>query len=85
MVEELGVLPGLRFGRREWGDQGGAFEQAAKVFFARVQMLALGELEIRGGFVAYFEPLELYDPNEFLTAAPDLALLQFHGVGTHLS
>jgi hypothetical protein len=50
-----------------------------------MQMLAVGELGIGGGFVTDFKAFEMHDPDEFLAATPDLALLQFHGVGTHLS
>jgi len=77
-------LPGRSFGRRERGNQGGAFEQPAEVFLARVPMLAVGELGIRGGFVANLEPFELHDPHIFLAAVPDLTLLKFHAMGTHL-
>ena len=87
-----GVVPGnpILFGWR-WKpgwflrEQGGAFEQAAEIFFAGVLMLAVGELEVRGGFVADFEPFEVDDADEFLAALPDLALLKFHGREIHLS
>lgn len=60
-------------------DQGGAFEQAAEIFFAGVPVRAAGELEIGGGLVADFEALKLDDADIFRTAFPDLALPQFHG------
>jgi hypothetical protein len=48
-------------------------------------MLAVGEFEIRGRFVADFQSFEVDDPDEFAVAAPDLALLKFHGAIMHRS
>jgi hypothetical protein len=59
--------------------QGRAFEQAAEIFFARVLMLAVGEPEIRRGFIADFEPFEVNNADVGVAAFPDLALLKFHG------
>jgi hypothetical protein len=55
-----------------------AFEQAAEIFFARVLMFAVGELEVRRGFVTDFEPFEVNNADVFIAAFPDLALLKFH-------
>lgn len=65
----------LSFGR----DQRCSFQQPAKIFFARVLMFAVVELNIRGRFVTDFEALKVDDPNVFIAAFPDLSLLKFHG------
>jgi hypothetical protein len=54
-----------------------AFEQAAEIFFARVLVFAVGELEIRRGFVTHFEPFEMHNADIDVAALPDLALLKF--------
>ena len=40
-------------------------------------MFAVGELEIRRGFVTDFEPFEVNNADVFIAAFPDLALLKF--------
>lgn len=61
-------------------DQGGAFEQAAEIFFARRLVLGVaGELLVRRGLVADFEPFKLDDADIFRAAFPNLALSKFHG------
>ena len=67
------------------GDERRAFEQAAEILFARLLMFAVGELEIRRGFVTDFEPFELNNADLFAAAFPDLALLKFHGRKNRLS
>lgn len=62
-----------------WWDERRAFEQAAKIFFARVPVLAVGELGIGCGLITDFEPFEQDDADVFTAAFPDLALTQFHG------
>ncbi len=72
---------GVRFCR----EQGGSLEQPAKIFFAGVLVLAVGEPKIGGGFVTDFESFELHDADVFPAAFPNLALLKLHEVPTHLS
>jgi hypothetical protein len=48
-------------------------------------MFAVGELEIRRGFVTDFEPFKMNNANVDVAAFPDLALLKFHGKKIHLS
>ena len=61
------------------GQEGRAFEQAAEIFFARVLMFAVGELEVRRGFITHFEPFEVNNADVGVAAFPDLALLKLHG------
>ena len=62
-----------------------ALEQAAEILFARVLMFAVGELEIRPGFVADFKPFEPDNADVFVAAFPDLTLLKFHRRDINLS
>jgi hypothetical protein len=64
--------------RRGRGDEGGAFEQAAEIFFAGVLVAAAGELGIGGGLVTDLETFEVNDADVFRAAFPNLALSQFH-------
>lgn len=48
-------------------------------------MLAVGEFEIRRGFITDFEPFEMNNADVLIAAFPDLALLKFHGRKIHLS
>jgi len=43
-------------------------------------MFAVGELEIRRGFVTDFEPFEVNNADVLVAAFPDLALLKFHEI-----
>src|SRR5579863_372493 len=70
----------LRCFRTFGSDEDGAFEQPAEILFAGVLVLAVGELEIGGGFVTHLKPLEVNDAHKFVAALPDLALLEFHGM-----
>jgi hypothetical protein len=70
---------GLKRFRRERGDEGRAFKQAAEILFAGVPVFAALGLEIGNGLVTDFEAFEVNDADIFLAAFPDLALSQFHG------
>lgn len=70
----------LRCFRTFGSDENGAFEQPAEILFAGVLVLAVGELEIGGGFITHFESFEVNDAHKFIAALPDLALLEFHGM-----
>jgi hypothetical protein len=41
-------------------------------------MFAVGELEVRRGFVTDFEPFKMNNADVDVAAFPDLALLKFH-------
>ena len=65
------------FGRQ----QRAGFEQATKVFFARVAVFAAAGLEMLHHFVPDFEAFELDDADKFVTVFPDLPLLKLERHG----
>jgi hypothetical protein len=71
----------VRFGR----EQGGTLEEPAKILLAGVLVFAIGELKIRGGFVADFQAFEMDNTDVICATFPDLALLKLHGELIHLS
>lgn len=61
---------------RFWLEQGGGFEQAAKLFFAAPVMGAVAGLEVLHHFVSNFQAFQMNDADEFIAPFPDLALLK---------
>ena len=59
-------------------EEGCAFEQPAKLLFGRPMMLTFTARYALEGFVADFQPFQIYDSDKFVTALPRLALLEFH-------
>jgi hypothetical protein len=71
------MIPGLlNFFERH---QGGGFQQAAKILLADVVAGSGAGGEALDGLVFHFQALQVQDAKIFLTAFPDLILLQLHG------
>ena len=58
------------------GQQGGAFEQAAKFFFGDVVVRAFLAVRIRLGFVIHGQSFHAHDAEIRVALFPDLALLE---------